>query len=275
MYGREEVQENILDLIPQPQSRVRKEKMYRSKYNPQLPPTGSTFVPNSKVPAGAGVGLEIARPSKLPARNFGKPIGTCKPDPGAFLKKRQNQRQIAARKPATRGNQKENRKPALPSRNDAPVMGLQSTKNYVTANAVEAILAVPGNRARVKPQQPQYRHKQDFGRVPAYLDEVKGEIARENRMIEEYLGVGDAAGNQGEDEVVPDSEIRTIVNQLKEKWDKTNARYQRLTHQTKLDTIGKLRRKEGLEKELEQIEKDIRLIEGRKVQLTEDYDEYY
>jgi hypothetical protein len=269
MYGREEVQENILDLIPQPQSRVRKEKMYRSKYNPQLPPTGSTFVHNSKVPAGAGVGLEIARPSKLTARNFGKPIGTCKPDPGAFLKKRQNQRQVAARKPASRGKQKENRKPTLPSRKDAPVMGLQSTKNYVTANAVEAILAVPGNRARVQPQQPQYRHKQDFGRVPAYLDEVKGEIARENRMIEEYLGVGDAAGNQGEDEVVPDSEIRTIVNQLKEKWDKTNARYQRLTHQTKLDTIGKLRRKEGLEKELEQIEKDIRLIEGRKVQLTD------
>ena len=66
-------------------------------------------------------------------------------------------------------------------------MGLQSTKNYVTANAVEAILAVPGHRARINQQPPQYRNKVDYGKVPAYLGDVKEEISRENEMIEKYL----------------------------------------------------------------------------------------
>lgn len=32
------------------------------------------------------------------------------------------------------------RKPKIPSRDDRPVMGIYTSKNYVTANAVEAIL---------------------------------------------------------------------------------------------------------------------------------------
>jgi hypothetical protein len=37
-----------------------------------------------------------------------------------------------------------NRKTALPNRDEAPVVGMRSNKNFITANAVEAILQ--GNR---------------------------------------------------------------------------------------------------------------------------------
>lgn len=42
-------------------------------------------------------------------------------------------------------------------------MGLYSAKNFVTSNAVEAILAVPANRQQLPID---YLRKEDFGRVP-------------------------------------------------------------------------------------------------------------
>ena len=50
---------------------------------------------------------------------------------------------------------------------------------------------------------------------------------------------------------------------LKTKWDALNANYQKLTHMTKIESFGLLKRKEVLEKELAQLEKDITLLEGR------------
>jgi len=66
-------------------------------------------------------------------------------------------------------------------------MGLKSAKNFVTANAVETILAVPGTRAPAKNDPPVYRHKEDYGKVPRYLSQVKDEIDRENMLIEEFV----------------------------------------------------------------------------------------
>ena len=66
-------------------------------------------------------------------------------------------------------------------------MGLQAAKNFVTANAVESILAVPGNRARATRDPPQYLQKEDYGQVPKYLNQVKDEIERENDLIEEFV----------------------------------------------------------------------------------------
>lgn len=58
------------------------------------------------------------------------------------------------------------RKPPVPRRDERPPMGLHSGKNFVTANAVEAILAVPSNRHRPPID---YLGKEDFGRVPVRI----------------------------------------------------------------------------------------------------------
>ncbi len=51
----------------------------------------------------------------------------------------------------------------MPRREDRPTMGLRCAKNFVTSNAVEAILAVPANRRRPPID---YLKKEDYGRVP-------------------------------------------------------------------------------------------------------------
>jgi hypothetical protein len=62
-------------------------------------------------------------------------------------------------------------------------MGIKTSKNFVTANAVEAILMVPKQTGT---GDLNYTKKEDFGKVPAYLTQVKEEIRRENEMIERY-----------------------------------------------------------------------------------------
>jgi len=156
---------------------------------------------------------------------------------------------------------------AVPRRDERPVMGLQSTKNYITANAVEAILAVPGHRARVTQGEPQYTQKADYGKVPAYLSDVKNEISMENEMIQQYLaqengyGGEDNYGDEGGEEM-EENERLDLLDALKTKWDSVQCKYQKMCHMVKLDTIGKVRRKEQMETELSQLEKDIGSLEG-------------
>jgi len=57
--------------------------------------------------------------------------------------------------------------------------------------------------------------------------------------------------------VLTEEEVRAIREGLKKKWDIVNREYQKITHKSKLDTIGLKRRKEDCEKELSQLEKDI------------------
>lgn len=105
--------------------------------------------------------------------------------------------------------------------------------------------------------------KEDFGKVPAYLAQVKEEIKRENEMIERYV-----KEQMGEVEEAPEvyeefseEERIALVNALKAKWDHTNAQYQRITHLVKLDTTGQLRRKETLEAMLTKLENDIQRLD--------------
>jgi len=272
--------ETIYNLIPVQQIEQRKAPMYRSNHNPKLPPTGSTFGTSgtTKLPGG-NVGAEQQQGRAQPGRKgFGRPLGAAKPNPGGFLKKKTGASTIDRSdkpSPFIRGAAL-SIKPAVPSQEDKPVMGLQSTKNYVTANAVEAILAVPGHRARINQQPPQYRNKVDYGRVPAYLGDVKSEINHENEMIENYMraqsGPEDNGGEAGEQ--LHEGEVDELVDALKTKWDVVNAKYQKMCHMVKLDTIGKVRRKEAMENELLQLEKDVEKLEGRDVVVADDYGGY-
>jgi len=58
------------------------------------------------------------------------------------------------------------KKVAVPLRDEKPIMGLVSDKNFIVSNAVENILAAPklptsGNK--------DYLKKKNYGKVPKYL----------------------------------------------------------------------------------------------------------
>ena len=159
-------------------------------------------------------------------------------------------------------NYEDRRKQTLPDKRDRPVMGIKTSKNFITANAVEAILQVP---KALDMGELNYMKKEDFGKVPAYLSEVREEIRRENDMIDRY--VKEQMGHIDEEpdhfDQISDDERIALINALKSKWDNVNKDYQKITHLVTLDTAGQVRRKENFENTMEQLEKDINKLQGR------------
>ena len=152
------------------------------------------------------------------------------------------------------------RRMPVPAKTDRPIYGLHSTKNYITSNAVEAILQVP---KPVGNQELNYMKKEDFGKVPAYLTQVQDEIQRENAMIDRYVKeqMGEVERPAEVYEEVDEEERYQLIDQLKSKWDTVNAKYQKITHLVVLDTRGQVRRKESLEAELTQLGNDIEKLQ--------------
>ena len=224
-------QESVYALIPEQVIKPPKQPLYRSKFN-EAPTVG-----------------------KKPAATFGQPHTAV--DARQFLKRGQASMTPAIRNPAAVGVQKRDTRPMkapVPSRADKPVMGLVSQKNFVTANAVDNILAVP---KRPISNEINYLNKADYGIVPQYLERVKDQIQEEYKMIEE-LQQSSQPENENSIEMVTEAERDALLSGLKINWERVNKEYQTLSFT--LDTASKKQRKEAYEAQLEQIENDIKKL---------------
>jgi len=269
MYAQQE--ESIYNIVPPPP--VVKEKLPKhvSMHDPKVPPTASTF--NTK---GSTVGMSsnISGGATAKAvqdkggRNFGKPPGACAPNPQARLQASQGHK-VATLADVRKNNPellqpsqlKPKLRPDVPKNEDTPVMNLVSSKNFVVANAVEAILAAPkkgSDGAR------DYLSKQDFGKTPKYLNKVKADIEDEKSYIQNLMQQQEEA-ERSMVRPMSEDERQSLITGLKTNWETVNKDYQAMTHLTKLDTVGKIRRKEQMEAKLTQIEKDIERLSKKNI----------
>lgn len=72
---------------------------------------------------------------------------------------------------------------------------------------------------------------------------------------------------RGREFMLDDEERLVLVEELKAKWDNYNAQYQRQAHVVNLDTVGKIKRKEHLERMLKRVERAIETLERGPVQI--------
>jgi uncharacterized protein YecT (DUF1311 family) len=154
-------------------------------------------------------------------------------------------------------------KPPVPKATERPVMGLVSQKNFVTANAIENILSKPPERE----EPPRATQKRDYGKVPKYLQTIKTQIAAEREMIAEYHRQQEEA-EHGSARAMSEEERDELLVELKMKWAKLNRAYGGLSFS--LDVPSHQRKKEQLEQEITQLEKDIKMLQGRQVVVVED-----
>jgi len=56
----------------------------------------------------------------------------------------------------------------VPKKDEKPIMGLNSKKNFIITNAVENILSAP----KLIKDDPQWTKKKDYGKVPDYLSRI-------------------------------------------------------------------------------------------------------
>jgi hypothetical protein len=94
---------------------------------------------------------------------FGTVKGANKPYPSQFRKKNTGTMgDNSLPKPRSFKHSDEILKPEVPCACERPVMGLRTNKNYIVANAVENILALP----KQTPEPVDWKKKKDYGRVP-------------------------------------------------------------------------------------------------------------
>merc|ERR1711865_239044 len=181
------------------------------------------------------------------------------PNPNTFLKSYTREDNKLAEPSKFEYTDSRTRKPHPPRRQDRPVQGLVTSKNFITCNAVENILAVP---KKTDVRQVSYMNKEGDGKVPHYLEKVKAEIEDEYNYIQSMQEAYDEEGEDGcRTRVLDNNQKIDMIEGLKTNWDRINKAYQTLSFT--LDTPAKKQRKEEFEAQLEQIERDIeRLTKG-------------
>lgn len=276
--------ESIYNLIPKPPSKEIKKAMYRSKYDPNAPITGSTFgLHGTSCIAGRGVN-ELKKICAI-SSTFGPTKSTSPPsDPSHFLKKGSGTAKNLTSNPSKpppriqkskRTLQKQ--KPPVPSSADKPIQGLVTSRNFITANAIEAIISTPKKRQE---KDVDYLKKEDYGKIPQYLSKVKKDIQREHQLVDQCVkdhhGASSSVSSKNNDinsrngsmdkdvqeedskfEAMDEQERRELISALKCKWDEVNSTYQKICHRVSIDSLGDIKRKEAQEAELQQLENDI------------------
>jgi hypothetical protein len=268
--------ESIYNLITPTPPEVERQLMHKSKFPSYIPPTASTFhTKGTTHPVTSNLGGNLAgKPvADKDARTMGKVPGAHKPVPAEYMKKCAKTEQVKSLS-EVKQHQPELLKPSvLASRNmppvprakdSGPVMNLVTSKNFVVANAVETILAAP---KKVTEGAKDYLSKEDYGKVPKYLTQIKNDINAEYEYIRQ-LQEQQEEMRGSQQRALPDEERQMLIAGLKAKWEAVNTEYQGSTHLTKLDTTGKKARKEKYEAELSQIEKDIEKLNRKNIQIS-------
>lgn len=253
-------EESIYNLIPKEYVPPPKQPLYKSKYNHNIPPTASTFghhttsVPNVSNTAGLLNDIKGPHTNKGDTGTFGKPKGTNKADPNSFSKKGTG-RMGSTYQPSESQNyhrETEFKKPDVPKKDEKPIMGLVSKKNFVIANAVENMLAQP----KLKDSPFDYTKKAEYGKTPEYLKSIQQEMTREYEHIKALQRMEEEEQAK-EKYVLNEEEVNILREGLKKKWEMVNKEYQQITHISKINTVGLKRRKEDCEKQLDQLQKDL------------------
>jgi hypothetical protein len=166
---------------------------------------------------------------------------------------------------------KEKRKPPVPDQiKDRPLLGIKTTKNFVSQNAVDTIMTVPkkpeknvvdtrkGDKFQLDPSglAPVYVKKKEFGAVPNYIIERREESLKAKEEYEKYMA---EYFKRGAMRAMTEEEREAILSGLKQNWDELQKTYLSLSVVT--DTIPKRMRKEKIETEMKLLEKDIDLLQ--------------
>jgi len=267
--------ESIYNIIPPKEIVQSKPPMHRSNHNAKVPPTGTTFG-NAQTSHPvcmnlAGDAQDKIVPNKT-GRTFGKAPGLSTNNPANYMQQNDKTSKVLTLSEVkqTQPNLlqptelKAKLKPDVPKKQDMPVMNLVTSKNFVVANAVETILAAP---KKVSEGAKDYLQKEDYGKVPKYLQHIKRDIEDEYEYIRQLQEQEEEARNS-QMRPLAEEEKQALMAGLKAKWEAVNTEYQATTHLTTLDTMGKIKRKEKSEAELSQIEKDLERMNKKNIMVS-------
>jgi hypothetical protein len=117
-------------------------------------------------------------------------------------------------------------------------MGLKSDKNYITANAVDVILMQPKKKLK---EDPNYLTKKTYGKIPAYLSELKCKVESEYKTIRE-MQLKNEEEELAKKRQLENDELDTLREGLRKKLEQLKIHYGELSHKKVFDTLVAKRR---------------------------------
>ncbi|XP_062848080.1 enkurin isoform X1 [Trichomycterus rosablanca] len=245
--------ESIYNLIPREEEKTEKSARYTSKFREQV------------------------KQEKQQNKALNKTMGPAKVEmssPDKYLLKHSKEPKLPEKQPFSYRDDGHPRKPKLPEKTEQPLMGIQTKRNFVKTNVIENVMAVPckpqpaytdtkcGDKQMLENSGlvPKYIMKKDYGQSPEYLQQRREEVRRAQEQYDNYVK---ERMKEGAMKQLSDIERQNILHGLKKNWEELHHQYQVLSLVT--DTTPKKHKKEQLEFEMKQLEKDIELIERYKV----------
>ena len=150
-------------------------------------------------------------------------------------------------------------RPPIPKFSETPIQGLQSNLNFINVNRERA----QSMRPKTFKRELDYLKKHNYGKAPNYLEVVKEIVGKEKEYIQMVSEIKNPTKTNRLE--LNQDEINKLKEGLIEKYKTVNKEYQSITHVSKIYSHGVKRKKEFCEKELMQIEKDLKVLEKGKI----------
>jgi len=238
--------EHITSLIPQAMPPKIKPPRHVSKYQPVVKTEASQNKHVSKTMGPAKV--KVSEPA-----NYLKKSDKALPEPSQATT-----------------SKKQSRKPKVPTRYEQNKVAEKTEKDFIKTNAIENITSVPRkptakycdtkfgntNDLLTSGLVPRYTMKEDFGKLPQYLVARNQEVRQAQERYDEYVAEELRARAL---EQIGTEQRAELLRGLKAKWDDLHQQFQGLSVVT--DTAPKKNRKERMEAQMSQLERDIDLLE--------------
>ena len=155
-------------------------------------------------------------------------------------------------------------KPPVPRKDEIPKMQGTQKKNYIVENWKQAPKT---KKLHPEKEQTWYTDKKDFGKRPKYLDRVIDEYQAENQFWDEVRESMAPEDTETRCRLLSEEERLNILEGLKANMADIKRRYAALSFGQ--DNLSFRQKKEGMEAEMAQLEKDITTFSRANVYVTE------
>lgn len=256
--------DNAYSIIKSSEETRIKKILYKSKHDPNLLPSYSTFNLRGKRYNVSNPTGELIKKVSVQKR-IEELQTSCEKK---VLKKGEKNQMIASLNEIKKKNpslltvskKKKKYKDPLPDRNDIPLMNITEDIDYIYDNAVQVINSKPVEKKKKKGKvliDDDPLSKEDYGKISPYLIKIKDELKeKENLKKQDII-----------DEEKITREIKEkrdyLLVELKNKYNEINKEYLKISHVVDINSVRKLKKKEGYEKQLNQLEKDILKLENQ------------
>lgn len=254
-------EDHLSELIPRPDKEVTKPQMYKSKFRHAVADENKFEKFNNKTMGPAKV--KVRTPENFLKKSDGSTAQI--PIPPNSMNKYNCDSGFMAH-----GDSQSlpPRKPDIPKRqNKVPA---PTKKDFIKANAVENMTSVPrkakqnyvdtnmghANDLITSGLIPRYTNKKDFGHVPEYLNKRNTIVKQAQDDYDQF--VFDKM-RQNSLQCISNDDRDAVLCGLKARWEKIHHEYQGISVVT--DTAPKKNRKERMEAQMSQLERDIDLLE--------------